>query len=60
MDRIFTQKKISSKLNATKDDKQSDFSEQPGDDVISAIVNYSKSLVVKKSTITEQIEMVLN
>lgn len=59
MDRTFTQKKISTELN-TKKGKQNNFSHQPGNDVVSAILNYSKSLVVKQSTMVNQVELVLN
>jgi hypothetical protein len=60
MDRTFTQKKIGTELNTTKNDKQNDFSHQPGNDVVSVILNYSKSLIVKQSTMVNQVELLLN
>jgi hypothetical protein len=60
MDKIFTQKKIGTELNTTKNGKQNNFSHQPGNDVVSAILNYSKSLIVKQSTMVNQVELVLN
>lgn len=63
MNRTSTQKKISTTLKTKKTeeiDNVNDFSGEPGKDVINNILNYSKSLVVKKSKMIEHLEMVLN
>ena len=54
MDRTFTQRKISTKKS------DNNLNQQPSEEIINTILNYSRSLEVKKSNVINCIEVVLN
>jgi hypothetical protein len=61
MSKISTKKNILSDTKMNKDaDNASDFPYEPGDNIISNILNYSKALSIRKSKRMEHFEMVLN
>lgn len=62
MNKISTKKTtlpLISKMNKTVDNKN-EFSYEPGNNIINAILNYSKALSIRKSKKTGYFEMMLN
>lgn len=60
MSKTTTKKCIEQNLKVTEVNSKNEFSEEPGNDVINNILNFSKALSIKKLKNERYVELVLN